>query len=243
MIGCDCRTCLSTDPKDHRLRTACHVQAGNLSIVIDTGPDFRVQMLRAQVRRIDAVLWTHHHFDHVMGLDDLRPYFFDCRAPISCFAHRGSIQVLKRIFPYIWSTPRHYPGKLDLEIAEEPFEIRSRYGGSDVIRGIPIQMFHGNMQLNGYRIGNFAYLTDVSYIPEAEFHKLERLDLLVLDALRPQKHPRHFSIPESVDTARKIGAKRTVFTHIAHQVLHERENAQLPETIELGYDGMILESS
>jgi len=243
MIDCDCETCSSPDPRDRRLRTACHIQAGNLSIVIDTGPDFREQMLRAQVRRIDAVLWTHHHFDHVMGLDDLRPYFFGCRSPISCFAHRQSIGVLRRIFPYIWGSPRIYPGELDLEIAEASFEIRSRYGDPDVIRGIPVEIWHGKMQLNGYRLGNFAYLTDVSHIPETEYHKLEGLDLLVLDALRPQRHPRHFSIPESIDVAQRIGAKQTVFTHIAHQVLHERDNANLPETIRLGYDGMILESS
>ena len=242
MIGCDCETCQSSDPRDVRLRTACHIQAGNLSIVIDTGPDFREQMLRAKIRRIDSILWTHHHYDHVMGLDDLRPYFFDCSAPIRCFAHRNSISSLKRIFPYIWGNRRMYAGTLDLSSTEESFEIKSRYKDLDRIHVTPIEVFHGKMPINGYRLGNFAYLTDVSYIPDREYSKLKHLDLLVLDALRPMKHPRHFSLEEAIDVARRIGAQRTVFTHMAHQVLHAREDAQLPKTMRLGYDGMVLES-
>ena len=243
MIGCDCETCQSTDPRDKRLRTACHVQAGDLSIVIDTGPDFRVQMLRAQVHQIDAVLWTHHHFDHVMGLDDLRPYFFDCKTPLPCFAHRQSVDTLQRIFPYVWDKNGAYPGTLDLKIAQAPFKIRSRYGSSDFVKVTPIEVLHGRMHLNGYRLGNFAYLTDVSHIPESEYHKLQDLDLLALDALRPQRHPRHFSITEAVDIAGTIGAKQTVFIHMSHQVLHARESAQLPETMLFGYDGMTLNAS
>ncbi|MCY4234354.1 MAG: MBL fold metallo-hydrolase [Bacteroidetes bacterium] len=243
MIGCDCETCHSIDPKDQRLRTACHIQVGELSIIIDTGPDFRQQMLRANIRKIDSVLWTHHHYDHIMGLDDLRPYFFECFAPMACFAHRDSIESLKRIFPYIWGSSRMYPGTLNLFIADRPFMITSRYGSSEQIEVIPIEVFHGSLQLNGYRMGNFAYVTDVSHIPEPEYTKLEGLDLLVLDALRPLKHPRHFSINEAIEVAFRIKAKQTVFTHMAHQVLHDRENAQLPESMLLGYDGMLLESS
>ena len=115
MIGCACETCKSADPRDKRLRTACHIESGNLSIVIDTGPDFRQQMLRANVRHIDAVLWTHHHFDHIMGVDDLRPYFFDCKAPIPCFVHPESANVLQSIFPYIWGKRKAYPGTLRFE--------------------------------------------------------------------------------------------------------------------------------
>ncbi len=243
MIGCDCETCQSTDPRDQRLRTACHVQAGDLSIVIDTGPDFRVQMLRARIRQVDAVLWTHHHYDHVMGLDDLRPYFFGCYAPITCFAHRGSIPVLRQIFPYVWEERSIYMGTLDLRAAEMPFNVRSRYGSPDSIQVTPIEVLHGQMPMNGYRIGNFAYITDVSHIPEAEYAKLQDLDLLALDALRPRKHPHHFSITEAVDAASVIGAKQTVFIHMSHQVLHARESAQLPKTMQFGYDGMILSSS
>ncbi len=243
MIGCDCEACQSTDPRDKRLRTACHVLVDGLSIVIDTGPDFREQMLRAKVRHLDAVLWTHHHFDHLMGLDDLRPYFFDCKAPIPCFAHRQSIEVIENFFPYIWRNPRVYPGTLDLAIAETPFLISSRYGSSSHIQVTPIEVLHGGMPLNGYRIGNFAYVTDVSYIPASEYHKLEHLDLLVLGALRPEKHLSHYSISEAIEVAQSIRAKQTVFIHMAHQVLHARENAQLPETMQLGYDGMVLELS
>ncbi len=241
MIGCGCEACRSTDPKDKRLRTACHVQVDGLSIVIDTGPDFRAQMLSANVRHLDAVLWTHHHFDHVMGLDDLRPYFFDCDAPIQCYAHRQSIPVIQNFFPYIWRHPRVYPGTLELNLAETPFQISSRYGGADRVLVTPVEVLHGGMPLNGYRIGNFAYLTDVSYIPASEYHKLDHLDLLVLGALRPQKHLSHFSITEAIEVAQSIKAKQTVFIHMAHQVLHARENAQLPQTMQLGYDGMIIE--
>ena len=243
MIGCDCETCQSPDPKDKRLRTACHIQAGNLSIVIDTGPDFRQQMLRAQVRHLDAVLWTHHHFDHIMGLDDLRPYFFGYSAPIPCFAHRQTVDVLRSIFPYIWGKERVYPGTLDLRVAESPFEITSRYGSSGLIGVIPIEVLHGEMHMNAYRLGNFAYLTDVSQIPEAAYNKLQGLDLLILDALRPQKHPRHFSITEAIEAAQMIGADQTVFIHMSHQVLHARESATLPETMQFGYDGMVLTCS
>ena len=243
IIGCDCETCQSPDPRDQRLRTACHVQVGELSIVIDTGPDFRQQMLRSGVRHVDAVLWTHHHYDHVMGLDDLRPYFFECREAIPCFAPQESIGVIKQCFPYIWGNPRIYPGTLDLNVADFPFQIQSRYGSFDQIEVTPIEVFHGKLPMNGYRLDNFAYLTDVSYIPESEYIKLQDLDLLVLDALRPQKHRTHFSISEAVEVAKLIHAKQTIFVHMSHQVLHARENAKLPETMQLGYDGMVLNIS
>ena len=243
MIGCVCKTCQSTDPRDRRLRTACHVQVGDLSLIIDTGPDFREQMLRAKITQVDAVLWTHHHFDHVMGLDDLRPYFFNCNLPIACFAHHRSVDVLRNLFPYIWGQPRVYPGVLDLKVADDPFEVGSRYGISEVIGVIPIEVLHGRMHVNGYRIGRFAYLTDVSHIPAPAYEDLRGLDLLILDALRPQRHPRHFSLSEAIYAAHKIGAKQTVFTHMSHQVLHARESRHLPDTMHLGYDGMTLDVS
>ncbi len=243
MIGCACETCKSADPKDKRLRTACHIEAGHLSIVIDTGPDFRQQMLRADVRHIDAVLWTHHHFDHIMGLDDLRPYFFDCKAPIPCFTHPGSTSVLRSIFPYIWGKRKAYPGTLNLNPADTQFKIKSRYDKLDTINVTPIEILHGQMPINGYRIGNFAYLTDVSHIPDTEYRKLENLDLLILNALRPTRHPRHFSISEAKNIAKRIRAKQTVFVHMSHQVLHARESTMLAENMTLGYDGMVLETS
>ena len=135
-----------------------------------------------------------------------------------------------------------YPGTLDLSTAEEMFVIKSRYGDPDCIHVTPIEVFHGKMPINGYRLGNFAYLTDVSHIPDKEYVKLKHLDLLVLDALRPMKHPRHFSIEEAIGVARRIGAQQTIFTHMAHQVLHAREDARLPKTMHLGYDGMVIES-
>ena len=243
MIGCACETCKSTDPKDKRLRTACHIEAGNLSIIIDTGPDFRQQVLRANVRHLDAVLWTHHHFDHIMGLDDLRPYFFDCKAPIPCFAHPKSANVLRSIFPYIWGKRKAYPGTLKLNPADTPFGIKSRYDKPDTINVTPIEILHGRMPINGYRIGNFAYLTDVSHIPEAEYWKLKNLDLLILNALRPTRHPRHFSISEAKNVAQRIRAKRTIFVHMSHQVLHARESTLLTGSMALGYDGMVLETT
>jgi phosphoribosyl 1,2-cyclic phosphate phosphodiesterase len=243
VIGCSCRVCSSADPRDKRSRTACWIRVGEISIVIDTGPDFRRQALREGIDRVDAVLYTHHHFDHVVGIDDLRPFLFSNRRPIPCFAHEQTAVVLRSMFRYIFADGS-YPGvpSLDLRIVDRAFDVHDRYQhGGSTIQVIPIEAFHGALPLFGYRVGNFAYLTDTSHIPDASLGLLEGVDTLVLDALRHEAHPTHFTIAEAVDVARRVGARKTYFTHMTHSFLHAEETDRLPEGIELAYDGLTFE--
>ncbi len=239
VIGCSCRVCRSADPRDERTRCACLVRAGDLHIVIDTGPDFRRQMLRAGADRVDAVLFTHHHFDHVVGLDDLRPFLFRNRRPIPCYAPAETAAVLRRMFGYIFADGS-YPGVPDLRLHEvtAPFDVGGRYEPGQTVHVVPVPARHGAMPLFGYRIGRFAYLTDTSHIPEPSFALLEDLDVLVLDALRHEPHRTHFSIDEAVAAAQRIGARQTYFIHMTHSILHAEEDARLPPGINLGYDGL-----
>lgn len=253
VIGCGCPVCTSDDVRDARTRCAAYVRAdtdhaerggpdGPVHLVIDTGPDFRQQALRHRLPRVDAVLFTHHHFDHVVGLDDLRPYFFDNRAPIPCYADPGTAKVLRQMFQYIFD--RSYPGAslLELHEVDGPFTVRSRYAPEATIDVTPLQAFHGKLPVLGYRIGRFAYLTDVSRLPEETVAQLDGLDVLVLDALRRTPHPTHFSIDEAVAVAERVGARQTYFTHMTHNVLHAEEDALLEAEagpgVALGYDGL-----
>jgi len=242
VIGCGCRVCTSEDPHDTRLRCAAWVQVKGLNIVIDVGPDFRQQAIRAGIQKVDAVLLTHHHFDHIAGLDDLRPFLFDNRRPIPIYARPNSADVLRSTFPYIF-LDRSYPGVANLTIREVvgPFDVESRYGSSARVHVEPIDVFHGSLPLYGYRIGRFAYLTDVSSIPASSFARLQGLDVLVLNALRHEPHATHFSFREAVEAARRIGARQTYFIHMTHSILHAEENARLPEGMALAYDGLTFE--
>ncbi len=241
VIGCDCRVCTSADPRDKRLRCACVVEVNGLSILIDAGPDFRQQAIRAGIRRIDAVLLTHHHFDHIVGLDDLRPFFFGNQNAIPCYARDITAEVVSTAFPYIFRD-RSYPGVSDLEmrIVDGPFTVQSRYGTGTSVQVEPVPVLHGSLPMFGYRIGDFAYLTDTSFIPEESYLLLGGLDVLVLDALRREPHPTHFSIDEAVAAARRIGARRTYFIHVTHSILHAEENAKLPPGMALAHDGLTL---
>lgn len=240
VIGCGCRVCRSQDPRDDRTRCACLVELdGGLTLLIDAGPDFRRQALRQGIGRIDAVLFTHAHFDHIVGLDDLRPFFFTNEAPIPCFTGADTASILRRMFPYIFVDDSYKSApKLVLREVEAPFCTRSRYGTGATARVEPIRVFHGEMPIYGYRIGRFAYLTDTSRIPDEGFAQLEDLDVLVLDALRPEPHPTHFSIGEAVEVAQRIGARQTYFTHLTHNVLHAEAEAGLPENIGVGHDAL-----
>ena len=244
VIGCECRVCLSEDPRDKRMRCACYIEVAGLHILIDAGPDFRTQALRANLKKMDAVLLTHHHFDHVVGLDDLRPYFFNNRAPIPCFAHSETADTLRKMFWYIFEDGS-YPGvsKLELHEVDGPFEVRSRYDacpphGTSTVPVIPVHAFHGKLPVLGYRIGNFAYLTDTSNIPAESMALLQGLDVLVLDALRHEPHRTHFTISRAIKVARELNPRQTYFIHMAHSLLHEEEDATLPERMALGYDGL-----
>jgi phosphoribosyl 1,2-cyclic phosphate phosphodiesterase len=215
------------------------VQVGGISILIDTTPDLRQQALRAKIDRIDAVLYTHHHFDHVAGLDDMRPYFFDNRRPIPCYLRKDTAYLMREKFQYVFQN-RVYPGvpELELKIVDGPFEVRSRYDDLPPVEVIPIEVAHGALPINAYRIGDFAYLTDTNSIPESSFSLLENLDVLVLDALRHGQHPTHYTIEEAIAVARRIGARQTYFTHMTHSVDHCEEELRLPEGIGMGFDGL-----
>lgn len=257
IIGCDCRVCTSSDPHDKRLRVSAHIVAsteqGPIHLQIDTGPDFREQALRFGIGGVDAVLYTHAHFDHVVGADDLRPFLFENRTPIPCYASEHTARYLQRILSYIFEDG-NYPGVVQLTlntVASEPFEVTTRNsrpptksGGSGAgATVIPIPALHGTTPVLGFRIGRLAYLTDVNEIPDTSLELLEDLDVLVLDALRRKPpHHSHFTIGEAIEMAQKIEARDTVFVHMTHTVLHAEEDVRLPDGIRLGYDGLELEA-
>lgn len=239
VIGCACRVCQSSDPRDKRLRCSCLIEINGLHILIDAGPDFRAQALRASIERIDAVLITHHHFDHVVGLDDLRPFFFDNSIPIPCYAHPETADTLREMFRYIFLDGT-YPGvaKLEMHDVSGPITVTGRYAPDSSVIVTPIEVLHGDMIVLGYRIGRFAYITDTSKIPESCDPLLEDLDVLVLDALRHQPHRAHFTIEEAVETARRFSPRQTYFLHMTHHILHQEEDDHLPEGMALAYDGL-----
>lgn len=239
VIGCSCKVCQSDDPRDNRLRCSCYIRAKGVDLIIDVGPDFRTQAMRAEISNVDAVLITHHHFDHVVGLDDLRPFLFENRTAIPCYAAPNSAEVLNRMFGYIFRDGS-YPGtpNLELKAVETPFQVVSRFNETEKITAIPVPVEHGDLLIYGYRIGKFAYLTDTSRIPEKSLSLLEDLDVLVLDALRHRIHTKHLTISQAVDVAKQIGARQTYFIHMAHSVLHAEEDAKLPDGIAFAYDGL-----
>jgi phosphoribosyl 1,2-cyclic phosphate phosphodiesterase len=205
-------------------------------VVIDTGPDFREQALRTGIQRVDAVLYTHNHADHILGLDDLRPLSFTAAregGKIPLYASEDTAAVLTRVYDYTFSPSATYPNRARVELL--PLTDRMHLHGVDVLR---IPVLHGRQQIDGFRFGRVAYLTDVSDIPEASFALLEGLDCIVLSALRHKPHPSHATIDQAVAWARRIGAHRTFFTHIAHELPHAETNRTLPEGMELAYDGL-----
>lgn len=243
VLNCTCDVCTSTDHRDKRLRCAAFIEVAGVNLLIDIGPDFRQQAFREQIGHIDSVLITHHHFDHVVGMDDLRPFIFHNRTPIPIFAERTSADALRNMFGYIFRDGS-YPGvpKLEMHDVRGPFAVQSREDDSLSVKVIPIPVVHGSLDILGYRIGNFAYLTDVSSIPNASYALLEGLDILVLDALRDRPHPMHLTIERAMEVAGRIGASQTWFTHMSHQILHTDFLARMPENMAPAYDGLVLEA-
>ena len=236
-IGCSCETCTSTDPHDSRLRPSIMFQSGGLTVVIDTSSDFRQQMLTHRVSNVDAVLYTHHHFDHIGGFDDIRSYNFISGNSMRVYGMQQTLDEIRTTFRYAFdeSTPKG-GGLPQVELLPLPDESAM----VDVF-GIPVQtipVFHGELPVLGFRVGDFAYITDTNNIPEASFELLENLEVLVLDALRFKPHPTHFSLDESIAAATRIGAKQTYFTHIAHSIMHSRDSKLLPAGQAFGYDGL-----
>ncbi|TXE12345.1 MBL fold metallo-hydrolase [Algoriphagus aquimarinus] len=236
VIGCDCSVCTSLDFRDKRFRSSVHLQIGKLSLVIDTGPDFRSQILRAGITNLDAVLYTHEHKDHTAGLDDIRPFNFKQQKDMPVFGKLQVLEQIKREFAYIFSGKR-YPGVPQvetIEINENPFTIEG-------ITVTPIPVLHYKLPILGFRIGDFTYITDANYISEESLKLIEGTEVLVLNALQKEPHISHFTLDEAVDMAQKIGAKESYFTHISHRLgLHDAVDRELPQGIALAYDGLQL---
>lgn len=240
VIGCDCKTCRSTDEKDRRWRPSVYIQLNDgLSVLVDASPDLRAQALRFDVPRVDLILLTHSHADHVLGLDDVRIYNMRQGGAIPCYGDARTITDVRRMFAYVFDpkTPRGggLP-QLALWPVAGPFSVEH-------CTVIPIPLYHGTLPILGYRLGAFAYLTDCSEIPAVSWPLLRDLDVLVLDALRHRRHTTHFNMEGAVEAAERIGAQRTYFTHMAHDLPHAETCDGLPESICLAHDGLVCQVS
>ncbi len=238
VIACNCYVCSSSDKHDKRLRVSVLIERAGKTIVIDTGPDFRYQMLRAGVRHLDAILYTHEHKDHVAGLDDVRAFNYKQQTSVDVYAHKRVQNALKQEFHYIFSDNK-YPGIPRIELHEidenEPFMVSG-------INVIPISVMHFQLPVLGFRIGNFTYITDAKTISTAEKEKIKGSEILVINALQKESHISHLTYDEALELAKEIGAKHTYLTHLSHRIgRHQEISAELPSDVSLAYDGLILE--
>jgi phosphoribosyl 1,2-cyclic phosphate phosphodiesterase len=244
-IGCDCAVCRSPDPRDKRTRPSILIEtgladdgaAGTTNILVDTSTDLRAQALAHDVRRVDAILFTHSHADHVFGLDEVRRYNAMQHAAIPCYADEATLADLRRMFAYIFSPPAAIAGGIPQLTASRiagPFAL----GGVEIV---PVPIYHGRRAILGFRMGAFAYLTDCSRIPDGSWPLLDGVRVLVIDALRDRPHPTHFSIAEALDAVARVAPERAYFTHICHDLPHAATCARLPEGVQLAYDGLVLE--
>lgn len=236
-IGCTCRVCSSTDPHDKRLRASVLVESGDTRVLVDCGPDFRQQMLGREFKKIDAVLLTHEHYDHVGGIDDLRP--FCTFGEVDVYADRNTVGDLRRRIPYCFGESK-YPGvpKINLSVVEphRPFSI-------DSIDVLPIQVMHGKLPILGYRFGDLVYITDMKTIRQEEMEYLKGVKILIVNALRfSPEHHSHMTVNEAMEFIRMVSPEKTYFTHMGHDIgLHEKVNRQLPDDMDLAYDGQMIE--
>jgi phosphoribosyl 1,2-cyclic phosphate phosphodiesterase len=234
-IGCDCAVCRSADPRNQRLRCSLLIEHQGRAILVDTPPDLRTQALRHGIRRLDAVLFTHGHADHLHGLDDVRCFCFDRDAPLPCYADGRTLERIGRVFDYAFQNdhPSSVP-QLSLHRIDGPFELCG-------LAVEPVVVCHGELPVLGFRLGAFAYVTDCSAIPDASKARLRGLDTLVLGALRHQPHPTHFNVSQALDAIAELLPRRAFLTHVAHNLDHPATNASLPDPVRLAYDGLILE--
>ena len=239
MIGCECEICTSSDPRDKRTRPSVVISYDGCSVLIDTSPELRLQCVAAGVKRIEAVVLTHAHADHIMGLDDVRRFNTIKGGPMDVWADSPTFDVVRQCFGYAFRTPdpmeNVYRPHLVHRTISGPFDIAGR-------RWTPIPLLHGDMPILGFRVGDVAYCTDVSHIPEASFELLTDLDILVLDGLQYRPHPTHFSIDQAIEASRRIKPARTWLTHITHHVGHAHVSKMLPPGVELSHDGLRLTS-
>lgn len=235
-LGCACRVCRSEDPRDKRTRPAILLEYDGRAVMIDAGPDFRQQALRERMTRLDAVVFTHSHADHIFGLDDVRPFYFRQQEPIPIYADKHSMDNIRRAFTYIFEGKYPFGGiaRLAPHEIDGPFEL---WG----LNLIPVPVLHGNLPVLGFRFRDTAYLTDFSVIPESSDALLQGLDVLILDALRPHPHPTHSTIQNSLSLVERFKPRRAFFTHMAHDVGHAEVEATFPPHVRLSYDGLKLE--
>lgn len=244
IVGCHCRACTSSDPKDKRLRVSLYIETDKkingkpLRILIDTSPDFRQQMLVNNITDIDAVLYTHYHVDHIMGLDDIRQINQLHKKYVELYANNETAYRIKQTFSYIFDENTYKGGGIPLvnlhEIDLKPFDVMGQMI-------IPLEYKHGPTTVYGFRIGDLAYMTDCNFIPETVFEKLHGLKVLIIDALRYRKHETHFSVEEALEASKRINADKTYFTHMTHDIVHEEAGSKLPPNIEFAYDGLSFE--
>lgn len=238
VIACGCEVCASADKRDKRLRSSILIESADKTVVIDSGPDFRYQMLRANVQHLDAIVYTHEHKDHVAGMDDIRAFNFKQQAPMNIYAEPRVQLALIREFPYVFDEEHRYPGTPQVTmhtIGLDAFDIGN-------IHFIPIEVMHYKLPVLGFRINDFTYITDAKTISETEKQKIKGSKILVINALQKQTHISHFTLDEAIAFAREIGAEKTYFTHISHRLgKHQTIAAELPPDIELAYDGLQLE--
>jgi phosphoribosyl 1,2-cyclic phosphate phosphodiesterase len=235
-LACRCKVCTSPDPRDKRTRPSLLLEYDGRVVVVDTTPDFRAQALREGLERLDAILFTHAHADHILGLDDVRTFYFRQQQPIPIYADPRCMESIRQTFKYIFDGTYPYGGlvKLDPHLIEGPFDLGD-------LRIIPVPVLHGDATILGFRFGSVAYLTDVSAIPETSYPLLEGLEVLILDMLRHKPHPTHLTVEQSLGVVEQLKPRQAYFTHIAHELGHEETNAMLPPQARLAYDGMKLE--
>ena len=236
VIGCDCGVCKSPNPRNNRMRASVLVESARQRLLVDVGPDFRAQALRENIRSISAVLMTHDHADHINGLDDLRIFGFYTRRPVTIYSDRTVKDFIENRFAYAFDPPQEGGGVplLDLRLLSGPFVLED-------IAVTPVRVFHGDLEILGFRFNDFGYVTDCSRLPDESKERLRGVRVLILNALRREPHPTHLSLDEAVALGRELGAGQTYFTHMAHDLEHEETNKYLPAGFELAYDGLRIE--
>lgn len=235
-IGCTCAVCHSADPRDRRTRPSIMVEYAGRCILIDTTPDFRQQAIREKITRLDAIIYTHAHADHILGLDDVRPLSFRSQDKIPLYAHEGTAEALQNIFRYIFDANYKYGGIARVEM-KRINGVLELFGASFE----PVKVLHGDAEIHGFRFGSAAYLTDFSDIPPESMERLRGLDILFLDALRHRPHPTHSSVSNSLRLVEELKPRRAFFTHISHDLPHEATNSTFPDHVRLAHDGLKLE--